>query len=173
MNTDVPCDAPTNLVLRVSDPDHDIATQDDDLDKMTQDFDVDEFTQEVERETRALFQDAHNAGFYINEYTTKVAVLGDKLLQGLRKAAEKQQDHMEATALEQEAKKVSKAQQALKMLRKMVHLIARLQVKSGAAMASPILFGHMSLSKHRKWEVNVRRPVALIWKSWEATNGKF
>ena len=131
------------------------------------------FTQEVERETCALFQDAHNAGFYINEYTTKVAALGDKLLQGLRRAAEKQQDQMEATALEQEAKKVTKAQQALKMLRKMVHLIARLQVKSGAEMAFPILFGHMSFSTHRTWEVNVRRPVALIWKSWEATHGKY
>ena len=139
---------------------------------MTQDFDVEEFTQEVERETRALFQDAHNVGYYINEYTTKVAVLGDKLLQGLRRAAEKQQDQMEATVLEQEAKKVTKAQQALKTIRKMVHLIARLQVKSGAEMAFPILFGHMSFSTHRTWEVNVRRPVALIWKSWETTNGK-
>ena len=106
MATDVPCDAPTNLVLPLLDPDHENVSQDDGLEEMTQDFDVEEFTQEVERESRALFQDAHNAGFYINEYTTKVAVLGDKLLQGLRKAAEKQQDQMEAIALEEEAKKV-------------------------------------------------------------------
>ena len=97
-------------------------------------------TREIERETRALFQDTHNTGFYINEYTTKVNVLGDKLLQGLRKAAEKQQDQMDALALDEQGKAASKARQALQMLRKMVHLMARLQVKSGAEMAFPIIF---------------------------------
>ena len=136
------------------------------------DDEFDELTAEVERETRCLFQDAHNAGFYINEYTTKVNVLGDKLLEGLRKAAEKQRDQMDAEAQEHSDKKITKAQQALQMLRKMVHLIARLQVKSGAEMAFPILFGHMSFSTHGTWEVNVRRPSALIWNSWEKKHGK-
>ena len=97
-------------------------------------------------------------------------VLGDKLLQGLRKAAEKQQDQMDAAALDEQGKAISKAHQALQMLRKMVHLIARLQVKSGTEMASPVIFGHMPFSTHRTWEVNVRRPVALLWKSCRETN---
>ena len=99
-------------------------------------------------------------------------VLGDKLLQGLRKAAEKHQDQVDAVALDEQGKAVSKARQALQMLRKMVHLMARLQVKSGAEMAFPIIFGHMPFSTHRTWEMNVRRPVALLWKSWEASHGK-
>ena len=120
---------------------------------------------EVERESRALFQYQQHTGFYINEYTTKVSVLGDRLLEGLRKAAEKQQDQMDAAALDDTNPKMTKARHALQLLRKMVHLIARLQVKSGAEMAFPILFGHMSFSTHRTWEMNARRPVALLWKS--------
>ena len=79
---------------------------------------------------------------------------------------------MDAAALDEQGKAISRARQALQMLRKMVHLIARLQVKSGAEMAYPVIFGHMSFSTHRTWEVNVRRPVALLWKSWEASHGK-
>ena len=65
---------------------------------------LEQLKREIERETRALFQDTHNTGFYINEYTTKVNVLGDKLLQGLRKAAEKQQDQVDAVALDEQGK---------------------------------------------------------------------
>ena len=164
MNTAVPDGSPTNLVLPLSESDSELSD--------AESVDLDTLKREVDRETRALFQDAHNAGFYINEYTTKINVLGDKLLQGLRKAAERQQDQMDAAALDESGKKITKAQKALQMLRKMVHLIARLQVKSGAEMAFPILFGHMSFSSHRTWELNVRRPVALLWTSWEANNSK-
>ena len=43
---------------------------------------------ELESECLCAFQDAHNTGFYINEYTTKVNALGDKILEGLRRASE-------------------------------------------------------------------------------------
>ncbi|MCV6575455.1 MAG: hypothetical protein OIF58_06940, partial [Cohaesibacter sp.] len=45
--------------------------------------------QEVEQATQGGFQDAHNQGYYINEYTTKVNALGDKLMQGLKRIAQK------------------------------------------------------------------------------------
>ena len=102
MNEVVPDGAPTNLVLPLSDSDSEGSSSDDPH--------FDELTAEVERETRCLFQDAHNAGFYINEYTTKVNVLGDKLLQGLRKAAEKQRDQMDTAALDESGKKITRAQ---------------------------------------------------------------
>ena len=44
---------------------------------------------ELQKECLSAFQDAHNTGFYINEYTTKIHSLGDKLLEGLRRASEK------------------------------------------------------------------------------------
>ena len=79
---------------------------------------------------------------------------------------------MDASALDAQGKGFSRARQALMMLPKMVHLIARLQVKSGAEMAFPVIVGHMSFSTRRTWEVNVRRPMALLCKSWEASHGK-
>ena len=85
---------------------------------------------------------------------------------------EKNQYEMEAAAIDEKGQATAKAQQSLQMLRKMVHLIARLQIKSGAEMAFPILFGYMSFSTHRTWEINVRRATALLWKSWEANHGK-
>ena len=45
--------------------------------------------QDVEQETQGAFQDAHNQGYDINEYTTKVHALGDKLMQGLKRIAQK------------------------------------------------------------------------------------
>ena len=44
---------------------------------------------ELQKECLSAFQDAHNTGFCINEYTTKIHSLGDKLLEGLRRASEK------------------------------------------------------------------------------------
>ena len=43
---------------------------------------------ELESTCLSAFQDAHNTGFYINEYTTKVNALGDNMLEGLRRASE-------------------------------------------------------------------------------------
>ena len=51
--------------------------------------DCEALLKEIESEMSCAFQDADNAGFYINEYTTKVNSMGDKLLQGLRRASEK------------------------------------------------------------------------------------
>ena len=101
MNAEVPEGYATDLVLPVSESESEVT-----------DTDTDELTKliaEVQREGRALFQDAHNTGFYINEYTTKVNVLGDKLLTGLRKAAEKQRDQVDAAALDESGKNVQGA----------------------------------------------------------------
>ena len=54
-----------------------------DLDSMTA------LLQELERELHGAFQDAHNTGFYINEYTTKVHALGDKLFEGMQRIVRK------------------------------------------------------------------------------------
>ena len=105
MNKDVPHGSPNNLVMPVSDPDSGVEDEDS--------CDLGRLRREIEREIRALFQDAQNAGFYINEYTTKVNVLGEKLLQSLRKAAEKQQEQMDAAALDEQGTAISKARQAM------------------------------------------------------------
>ena len=58
-------------------PEPSSASEDDDSDS-----DLQTLCDELEREVRSSYQDAHNTGYYVNTYTTKVAVLGDKLLQG-------------------------------------------------------------------------------------------
>ena len=50
---------------------------------------LDILLQELQDELRGAFQDAHNAGFYINEHTTKVNSLGDKLFEGLQRIVRK------------------------------------------------------------------------------------
>ena len=141
--------------------------------------DDEKIIEEITRETDLLFQDAHNAGYYINEYTTKVQALGHKLLQGLRKAAERRRDEKAAEEWAAPSKAVTSGghlkeqkKDAAANFYKLVHLVNRLQVKSGAEMAFPILFGHMSFTTHRTWEMNMRYPTFLIWASWEKHHGR-
>ncbi|MDA8583321.1 hypothetical protein N9L68_03785 [bacterium] len=157
-NAAVPDEAPTNLVLPLSDSDSERDPSDDpDLIKLTA---------YIERETRLMIQDAHIAGLYTNEYTARRHIIGDKRPQGLRRDAEKQRDQIDASASGKSSSNITRPHRYLQMLRKVVHLIARRQIQIGAEMASPKLFGHMSFSTHRTWEVNVRRPVALLWNNW-------
>ena len=144
-NAVVPGGAPTNLVLPLSDPDSEVCP--------SGDTDLSELAARLDRETPCLFRYAHNAGSDINEYTTYVNVLGNKLLQGLRRAGEEQRYQTDTMALEESDKKTTRAQQALQMLREMVHLIALRQAKSGAEMVSPydlrahVLFRHTTFVK--------------------------
>ena len=140
-------------------------------------YDEDEkLFQEIARESDLLFQDALNAGYYINEYTTKVQVLGEKLLQGMRKAAEKRRDQQSMEDCSASSKELNpsakRKKEAAANFYKLVYVVNNLQIKSGAEMAFPILFGHMSFSTHRTWEMNMRYPTFLMWRSWEKYHGK-
>ena len=104
--------------------------------------DCEELLKEIELETTSAFQDAHNAGFYINEYTTKVNALGDKLLQGLQRASQKVLQQ-EASAGEVPGK--NKDRERVKaVLKKLTYLMNSLQVKSGSELVFPMLYDHMS-----------------------------
>ena len=50
---------------------------------------LDALMRELQSEVQGAFQDAHNTGFYINEYTTKVHSLGDKLFEGMQRIVRK------------------------------------------------------------------------------------
>jgi hypothetical protein len=145
----------------------------DDVSVMDED---DKIFEEIARETDLLFQDAHNAGYYINEYTTKVEALGNKLLQGLRKVTEKRRDEQATEECSAASKELTASEKRKKdaaaNFYKLVHLVNRLQVKSGSEMAFPILFGHMSFTTHRTWEMNMRYPTYKMWASWERQHGK-
>merc|ERR1712020_215219 len=92
--------------------------------------------EELESECLSAFQDAHNTGFYINEYTTKVNALGDKLLEGLRRASEKilqeEAARMPSVGDGEDAGKRQERERIKAVLKKLVYLMNTLQVKSGS-----------------------------------------
>ena len=135
-----------------------------DLDSMTA------LLQELERELHGAFQDAHNTGFYINEYTTKVHALGDKLFEGMQRIVRKitaeeaasLQNRKEPTSTREKKKARTRA-----ILKKLVFLLNTMQVKSGSELVFPILFDHMSFATHRCWETNLRLPFAKVLSAWQ------
>ena len=132
-----------------------------DLDKMQ------ELIQELERELQGAFQDAHNTGFYINEYTTKVHALGDKLFEGMQRIVNKITAEEAASCTETTTRQRNKARTHA-VLKKLVFLLNTMQVKSGSELVFPILFDHMSFSTHRCWETNLRLPFAKVLSAWQS-----
>ena len=96
----LPPDAPTNLLLKLDS----IETMVDETSSEDVLHQAEAILQEVKNEVEAMFQDAHNTGFYINEYTTKINAIGDKLLAGLRRASEKQMEEADEKMQRRETK---------------------------------------------------------------------
>ena len=124
---------------------------------------------EIEAECLQAFQDAHNTGFYVNEYTTKVHALGDKLFEGLRRASQKVLDKEAASNDEETNAKIKDKARIKNILMKMVNLMNSMQIKSGSELVFPMLYDHLSFSTHRTWEMNMKRPWAKALASWEKT----
>ena len=124
---------------------------------------------ELESECLSAFQDAHNTGFYINEYTTKVNALGEKILEGLRRASAKivKEEAACTSDAAEDAKKKAERERIKAVLKKLVYVMNSLQIKSGSELAFPMLFDHMSFSTHRTWEMNLKVPYAKALSSWE------
>ena len=125
--------------------------------------------EELQSECLSAFQDAHNTGFYINEYTTKVNALGDKNLEGLRRASEQimREEAARTPDVAEDAKRRAERERIKAVLKQLVYLMNSLQVKSGSELAFPMLFDHMSFSTHRTWEMNMKVPYAKALSSWE------
>ena len=122
---------------------------------------------EVEQETQGAFQDAHNQGYYINEYTTKVNALGDKLMQGLKRIAQKIHAAEADGNVEKLTTRQRNKERVKTVLKKLVHLMNSLQVKSGSELAFPMLFDHMSFATHRCWETNLKVAYAKTLSAWQ------
>ena len=127
---------------------------------------------ELEQELKGAFQDAHNTGFYINEYTTKINALGDKLLEGFQRVVRKIQAGEEAEASlpdgssgKQTTRQRNRAR-VQTILKKLVYLMSSMQIKSGSELVFPMLFCHMSFSTHRCWEMNMKVPYAKALSAW-------
>ena len=53
------------------------------------------------------------------------------------------------------------------VLKKLVHLMNSLQVKSGSELVFPMLFDHMSFATHRCWETNLKVAYAKTLSAWQ------
>jgi len=146
------------------------------------------------RAGRDIFIDAHNTGFYINSYTTKVNPTMDnvlqRIMQGIRRlhteweekaATEKTlqtelpRDGEDKTTADSADEKTSRQQafrRALQTLNRLDTSFRRASWKSGCEMLFPILFGHMSFQTHRCWCIFMRRTIWLAAESWRRYYGQ-
>ena len=137
-------------------------------------------TQACLRAAQDIFVDAHNAGFYINSYTTKVNPTMDnvlrRIMEGIRRLhSEWHQQDEAAQAAEKEDPTTSRQQafrRSLQMLNRLDTSFRRASWKSGCEMLFPILFGHMSFQTHRCWCVFMRRTIWLAAEAWRRYYGQ-
>ena len=128
-----------------------------------------------------MFVDAHNAGYYINSYTTKVNPNMDhvmrKIMEGIRnlhntwndEAAKKEKSEAGEPAT---SKRQDSFRKALQMLNRLDTSFRRASWKSGCEMLFPVLFNHMSFQSHRCWCVFTRRAIWLAAESWRRFYGQ-
>ena len=78
-----------------------------------------------------------------NEYTTKVNALGEKLLEGLRRASEKilreEANQTPHGPVSKDVEKQKERERIKAVLKKLVYLMNSLQVKSGSELIFPML----------------------------------
>jgi hypothetical protein len=118
-------------------------------------------------ELQGLFEDSINTGFYINTYTTKVNPNSSEFMGLLRRLAARFVEEQDAKSNAGEASS-SPLKQGLAILRKLAYMSERLSLKSGSEMIFPMLFGHMSFSSHRCWDISLKYPVSQCLRSWES-----
>ena len=53
------------------------------------------------------------------------------------------------------------------VLKKLVHVLNSLQVKSGSELVFPMLFDHMAFATHHCWETNLKVAYAKMLSAWQ------
>ena len=125
---------------------------------------------------RAIFIDAHNAGFYINSYTTKVNPTMDnvmrRLMEGIRRLhdAWKHEEENADTTITSSSRRAFR--RTLQALNRFDTSFRRASWKSGCEMLFPIIFGHMSFQTHRCWCVFMKRAIWLTAEAWRRYYGQ-
>ena len=131
------------------------------------------------------FVDNHNAGYYINSYTTKLNPSLDNVLKRLLESVRRLQSEWqesaaakesEATASQVNSEKPSTGKdhfrRTMQVLSRFESSFRRSSWKSGCEMAFPILFGHLSFTTHRCWTVFMRKAIFLAAEAWRQHYGQ-
>lgn len=116
------------------------------------------------------FVDNHNAGYYINSYTTKLNPTLDNVLRRLldsvrrlqsewqeKEAAKKHHNSASQDNVERSDARKENFRRTMQVLSRFESSFRRASWKSGCEMAFPILFGHLSFTTHRCWTVYMRK----------------
>ena len=133
----------------------------------------------AEKASISMFVDAHNTGYYVNSYTTKLNPSMDnvlrKLLDGVRRLHGQWESEV-ATVAAEDKNAVDKRQAAF---RKCMQVLSRFETcfrraswKSGSEMVFPILFGHMAFMTHRCWTVYMKYATWLAAEAWRQAYGQ-
>ena len=131
------------------------------------------------------FVDNHNAGYYINSYTTKLNPTLDNVLKRLMESVRRLQSEWqesEAAKLPRGAASEEKDERTdarrenfrrtMQVLSRFESSFRRASWKSGCEMAFPILFGHLSFTTHRCWTVYMRKAIFLAAEAWRQHYGQ-
>ena len=147
----------------------------------------------AQKAIRLLFADAHNAGFYINAYTTKANTSMNKvltaLMEGITRLRHRWESEESRRAKEQDRrveevpqtgefasfdKAATKATEdmrqaytkTIQVLTKMETAFRRATWRSGAELVFPMLFHHMSFQTHRCWTVYMKAATFMAAEAW-------
>ena len=141
----------------------------------------------------AMFVDAHNTGYLVNSYTTKLNPTMDGVLQKLLDGVRRLQDDWaredskeacsevppgQASGPHEEAvqarsfKNRQAFRRTMQVLSRFETCFRRASWKSGAKMVFPILFEHLSFTTHRCWTVFMRKAIYLSAQAWRQAYGQ-
>ena len=140
---------------------------------------------ECTKAAHMAFVDNHNAGYYINSYTTKLNPTLDNVLKRLLDSVRRLQIEWEesdaakqhnATAPQEHGERADARREhfrrTMQVLSRFESSFRRASWKSGSEMAFPILFGHLSFTTHRCWTVYMRKAIFLAAEAWRQHYGQ-
>ena len=134
---------------------------------------------ECNRAANMAFVDNHNAGYYINSYTTKLNPTLDNVLKRLLESIRRLQNDWQESAAAKETDRTAEHctddkkharqenfRRTMQVLSRFESSFRRASWKSCCEMAFPILFGHLSFTTHRCWTVYMRKAIFLAAEAW-------
>ena len=136
-----------------------------------------ELAKPLKREIIASFVDAHNAGYYINSYTTKVNPTMDNVLRRLFDAVRALHDAWnQAPQRDGEKGKASKSSstyaKTLQLLNRCETAVRKASFKSGCELVFVILFRHMTFATHGCWQVFMGKAIYFAYEAWRIKYGQ-
>ena len=163
--------------IPASQDDVDAAGSGDGLASDVMDQERDRFFAAASSASSAMFVDAHNTGYYVNSYTTKLNPTMDSVLRNLLDGVRRLQQEWRSTddgepTMDAASRGKQGFRRTMQVLGRFETCFRRASWKSGSEMVFPILFGHLAFTTHRCWTVFMRKAIYLAAESWRRAYGQ-